>query len=167
MIHAQTNGVGHHASHVNDIEHQFNLARTIVIVALGLFAGAVLGGVAGLFVYANSRNPSAHDGFFVLIQAMGVIVGVALGYLAAKGVETQEQIIEASARAGVSLLVAAQAAAAIDGRAFATPDDVKDVAAFVVPHRLIVAPQAEIDGVRAGAIVAEILQTVPVPRDVA
>jgi MoxR-like ATPase len=73
----------------------------------------------------------------------------------------------ASPRAGVTLLVAAQAAAAIDGRNFATPDDVKDVAAFVLPHRLIVAPAAEIDGVRAGAVVAEILQTVPVPRDLA
>src|SRR5579864_4901545 len=104
MIHAQTNGVGHHSPHAADIESQFNLIRTIVIVGLGLFAGAVLGGVAGLFVYANSRNPSAHDGFFVLIQAMGVIVGVALGYLTAKGIETQEQIVESSARAGVSLL---------------------------------------------------------------
>jgi MoxR-like ATPase len=73
----------------------------------------------------------------------------------------------ASPRAGVSLLVAAQAAAAIDGRAFATPDDVKDIAPLVLAHRLIVAPQAEIDGVRAGALVGEIMETIPVPRDVA
>ncbi len=70
----------------------------------------------------------------------------------------------ASPRAGVALLVAAQAAAAIDGRAFATPDDVKDVAAFVLPHRLIVHPEAEIDGVRARDIVADVLASVPVPR---
>jgi len=73
----------------------------------------------------------------------------------------------ASPRAGVALLLAAQAAAAIDGREFATPDDVKDVAPMVVAHRLIVAPQAEIDGVRGSSVVAEILQSVAVPRDLA
>ena len=71
----------------------------------------------------------------------------------------------ASPRAGVSLLGAAQASAAIDGRDYATPDDVKDVAAFVLPHRLIVAPQAEIDGVTAAKVVREILESVAIPRE--
>ena len=71
----------------------------------------------------------------------------------------------ASPRAGVSLLLASQAAAAIDARAFATPDDVKAVATLVLPHRLIVQPQAEIDGVRTGAVLDEILASVPVPRE--
>lgn len=101
MMHAHTHNKPPQAE---DLEHQFNLIRTSVIVGVGLFCGAVLGGVAGLFVYANSRNPSAHDGFFVAIQMVGVIAGVALGYLAAKSVETQEQIVEASSRAGVALL---------------------------------------------------------------
>jgi MoxR-like ATPase len=70
----------------------------------------------------------------------------------------------ASPRAGVSLLVAAQAAAAIDARDYATPDDVKSVAPLVLPHRLIVQPQAEIDGVRASSVVEEILHSVAVPR---
>lgn len=73
----------------------------------------------------------------------------------------------ASPRAGVSLLIAAQAAAAIDARDYATPDDVKAVAPLVLPHRLIVQPQAEIDGVRANAIVEDILHSVPVPRETA
>jgi len=71
----------------------------------------------------------------------------------------------ASPRAGVSLLGAAQASAAIDGRDYATPDDVKDVAPFVLPHRLIVAPQAEIDGVTAVKVVREILESVAIPRE--
>jgi MoxR-like ATPase len=70
----------------------------------------------------------------------------------------------ASPRAGVHLLVAAQTAAAIAGRDFATPDDVKDVAGFVIPHRLIVAPDAEIEGISASAVLQEVLATVPVPR---
>jgi MoxR-like ATPase len=73
----------------------------------------------------------------------------------------------ASPRAGVTLLTAAQAAAAIDARDYATPDDVKDVAPFVLPHRLIVAPQAEIDGVTAADVAQEIVESVPVPRETA
>ncbi len=71
----------------------------------------------------------------------------------------------ASPRAGVSLLAAAQAAAAIDARDYATPDDVKRVAPLVLAHRLIVAPQAEIDGVRAVAVVDDVLRAVAVPRE--
>jgi MoxR-like ATPase len=71
----------------------------------------------------------------------------------------------ASPRAGIVLLSASQAAAAIDGREFVTPDDVKDVAGVVLAHRLIVAPDAEIEGVDAASVVADILQTTPVPRE--
>jgi MoxR-like ATPase len=70
----------------------------------------------------------------------------------------------ASPRAGVHLLTAAQANAAIEGRDFATPDDVKGVAGFVIPHRLIVAPDAEIEGISANDVVQEVLAAVPVPR---
>ncbi|MGB6985117.1 MAG: hypothetical protein WBD74_03975, partial [Candidatus Aquilonibacter sp.] len=67
--------------------------------------------------------------------------------------------------ATVTLLVAAQAAAAIDGRDFATPDDVKDVAEAVLAHRLIVQPEAEIEGATATSVLAEVLASVPVPRE--
>jgi MoxR-like ATPase len=73
----------------------------------------------------------------------------------------------ASPRAGISLLLAAQAAAAIDQREYATPDDVKGVAPIVLPHRLIVQPQAEIDGVRGADVINDVLQSVPVPREAA
>lgn len=70
----------------------------------------------------------------------------------------------ASPRAGVSLLIAAQAAAAIDGRDYATPDDVKDVASIVLPHRVIVQPEAEIEGATGASVIHDVLGTVPVPR---
>lgn len=70
----------------------------------------------------------------------------------------------ASPRAGIALLTASQAAAAIAGRDFVTPDDVKDVAEFVIPHRLIVAPDAEIEGISGRAVLREILTALPVPR---
>jgi len=73
----------------------------------------------------------------------------------------------ASPRAGLALLAAAQAAAAIEGRDFATPDDVKGVAPFVLPHRTIVRPEAEIEGVTADRVIERILGAVDVPKDVA
>ena len=62
------------------------------------------------------------------------------------------------------MLVASQAAAAIAGRDFVTPDDVKDVAPYVVPHRLIVAADAEIEGITARDVLNDVLASVPVPR---
>jgi MoxR-like ATPase len=72
----------------------------------------------------------------------------------------------ASPRAAISLLVAAQAAAAIDDAAFATPDNVKDAARFVLPHRLLVRPEAEVEGVTADDVIRRVLDSVPVPKDV-
>ena len=78
---------------------------------------------------------------------------------------TGELSLGASPRAGLHLLVAAQAAAAIDGRDYATPDDVKDVAPLVLGHRLIVRPEAEVEGVNAQAVLQRILESVAVPKD--
>jgi MoxR-like ATPase len=72
----------------------------------------------------------------------------------------------ASPRAALALLVATQAAAAIEGRDFATPDDVKAVAPMVLPHRLILRPEAEVEGLTAEALVARILAAVEVPKNV-
>ena len=72
----------------------------------------------------------------------------------------------ASPRAAISLLAASQAAAAIEGRDFATPDDVKSAAPLVLPHRLIVRPEAEIEGATAERILERILAAVDVPKDV-
>jgi MoxR-like ATPase len=73
----------------------------------------------------------------------------------------------ASPRAALALLVAAQAAAALDERDFATPDDVKAVAPLVLPHRLIVRPEAEVEGVTPEGVLDRVLAAVDVPKDVA
>ena len=92
------------------------------------------------------------------------------GYLYAIVARTRSSpdvALGASPRAALALLVASQAAAAIDGREFATPDDIKAVAPLVLPHRLIVRPEAEVEGVTAERIVDRILASVEVPKDVA
>ncbi len=69
----------------------------------------------------------------------------------------------ASPRGSIALISAAQALAATQGRDFVTPDDVKDVAHPVLEHRLVLTPDAELNQVRAGAVVAELLATTPAP----
>ena len=69
----------------------------------------------------------------------------------------------ASPRAGMALYKAAQAWAAIDGRDFATPDDVKAVAPAVIPHRTIVSSSARLRGETPEQLVDQILSTVAVP----
>jgi MoxR-like ATPase len=69
----------------------------------------------------------------------------------------------ASPRAGISLLRAAKAHAAVRGRAYVIPGDVKDVASDVLSHRVIMAPEARTAGVVAADIVREAVDRTPVP----
>jgi MoxR-like ATPase len=70
----------------------------------------------------------------------------------------------ASPRSALALVVAAQASAYLDGRDFATPDDVKDVATAVLAHRIIVRPEAELDGTSADDVVTRVLASVAAPE---
>jgi MoxR-like ATPase len=69
----------------------------------------------------------------------------------------------ASPRATMALFQAAQAWAAIHGREFILPDDVKYVAPSVLCHRMMVAPQAQLRGRKVQELVADIVSSVPVP----
>ena len=70
----------------------------------------------------------------------------------------------ASPRASVALLLCSKAVAAIRGRDFVTPDDVRDVALPVLRHRLTLRAEAELDGVTPDAVIADILKLTEVPR---
>jgi MoxR-like ATPase len=70
----------------------------------------------------------------------------------------------ASPRAAVHLLVAAKAAAALEGRTFVTPDDVAGLAGPVLQHRLVLRPEAELERYDAADAVRTALESVPVPR---
>jgi MoxR-like ATPase len=70
----------------------------------------------------------------------------------------------ASPRAAVNLLLGAKSVAAMDGRDYLIPDDVKQVAPAVLRHRLIIKPEAELEGITPDQVVAEILAGVEVPR---
>ena len=70
----------------------------------------------------------------------------------------------ASPRASVALLLCSKALAAIRGRDFVTPDDIRDVAPPVMRHRLSLRAEAELDGATTDAVISDILKTVEVPR---
>ena len=69
----------------------------------------------------------------------------------------------ASPRAGLALQAASQAAAALAGRDFVAPDDVKQVAVAVLGHRVITESSWQLRGLDGSRIVRDILDTVPVP----
>ena len=70
----------------------------------------------------------------------------------------------ASPRASVALLLCSKALAAMRGREFVTPDDVRDVVLPVLRHRLTLRAEAELDGVTADAVISDILRAAEVPR---
>jgi MoxR-like ATPase len=70
----------------------------------------------------------------------------------------------ASPRSATMLATAARARAAIEGRPFVIPDDVKALALPVLRHRVVLAPGAEIEGLTADAAVARVLEEVGAPR---
>jgi MoxR-like ATPase len=72
--------------------------------------------------------------------------------------------VGASPRGSLALLKVARARAAIAGRDFVTPDDVKAVAGPALAHRLILKPDPWIRGVRTSAVLADVLAQVPVPK---
>jgi MoxR-like ATPase len=69
----------------------------------------------------------------------------------------------ASPRGSLALFRTARALAAISGRDYVLPDDVKTMAPYVLPHRLILSTQARLRGRNADELLTEVLQRVPVP----
>jgi MoxR-like ATPase len=90
-----------------------------------------------------------------------------LGYIARVVRATRDNLkveVGASPRAGLMVLTAAKARAAMHGRGHVVPDDVKAVAKPALRHRLVLKPGAEIDGFSANDVLDEILSRSEIPR---
>lgn len=72
--------------------------------------------------------------------------------------------IGASPRASIAILKASKAYAAMNGRDFVTPEDIKRVAIPVLQHRIIVTPEREMEGVTSKQIITQIIQAIEIPR---
>jgi MoxR-like ATPase len=73
-------------------------------------------------------------------------------------------LVGAGPRATQALLLAGRANAAIDGRDFVTPDDIRTLANGILEHRLILRPEFEIEGTDTLSVIRKILDQIPVPR---
>jgi MoxR-like ATPase len=92
-------------------------------------------------------------------EVVGYIVGLVRATRDSADTETG-----ASPRAGAMLAVAARARAALDGRDYVIPDDVKVLAAPTLRHRLILSPAAEIEGRKVDQVLAGLVDQVAAPR---
>jgi len=107
-----------------------------------------------------------------LLEARAYLASLRLGdeivdYVVALARATRQQtelLCGASPRAASMLATAARARAALDGRDFVLPDDVKELALPALGHRLVLAPGSEVEGASAGAVLRQVLAQVPAPR---
>ena len=90
-----------------------------------------------------------------------------LEYIAKITINTRENqflYLGASPRASLALLTASKAFAAIRGRDFVTPEDIKEASYAVLRHRVMVSPEREMEGLTADEIIRQILETIEIPR---
>lgn len=73
-------------------------------------------------------------------------------------------LVGASPRAGIAMLNCGKALAAIRGREFVIPDDIKDVALPILRHRVILRPEAEVEGLTANRVLQSLIEAQVVPR---
>jgi MoxR-like ATPase len=78
--------------------------------------------------------------------------------------EHEYAYLGASPRAGLMILRAARVLAAAEGREYIEPDDIKELAVPVLAHRIITTPEAQLGAVSQEAIVADALDSTPVPK---
>jgi MoxR-like ATPase len=107
--------------------------------------------VAAMIALAEtvSLAPALYDYVVRLVSATRGAPGIRLG---------------ASPRASVALVAAARTRAAASGRGFCVPDDIKALAGHVLTHRLVLTPEAELRGQTGAQLIAEALDSVPVPQ---
>ncbi|MFZ0544077.1 MAG: MoxR family ATPase [Candidatus Promineifilaceae bacterium] len=101
-----------------------------------------------------------------VIQEVVVEDGI-LRYIAeitAASRQSPDLILGASTRASTYVLLSSKTFAALQGRSFVTPDDVKYVVPHVFRHRILLKPEAEIEGLDADAVIQRLLGKVEVPR---
>ncbi len=90
-----------------------------------------------------------------------------LSYIAQLIVNTRSNpflFLGASPRASIAILAASKGFAAISGRDFVTPEDIKKAAIPVLQHRVIVTPEREMEGISAKQIIRQIIDAVEIPR---
>ncbi len=87
-----------------------------------------------------------------------------IAQLTAASRTSPDLILGASPRASTHILLASRVFAAVQGRNYVSPDDVKFVLPSILRHRILLKPEAEIEGLDADAVIQRLLRQVEVPR---
>ena len=116
------------------------------------------------------------------LKAIATVEQILQARQAAKAIKVEEPVLDyllavvqrtrqhpdlalgASPRAAVAWLQVSKAQAWLSGRDFVTPDDIKAIASPLLRHRLILRPEAQLDGLKIDAVIGSVLNQVPVPR---
>lgn len=104
--------------------------------------------------------------FQVLVKQV-IVEPNLLEYIAKLVVNTRENgflYLGASPRASIAILNAAKGFAALRGRDFVTPEDIKEAAIPVLQHRVIVTPEREMEGISSKEIIQQIIESIEIPR---
>ncbi|MFZ4656548.1 MAG: AAA family ATPase [Caldilineaceae bacterium] len=111
-------------------------------------------------------NPAELPALREEIRAVTVEEGILryITQLANASRRSPDLLLGGSPRASITLLLAAKTFAALQGRSYVTPDDVKYILAPTYRHRIILRPEAEIEGLDADAVIRRIAAGVAVPR---
>ncbi len=128
--------------------HAGERPRDLEQTAIGCLDGALLA-EARREVRAVKVEPAMFDYLLAVVRRTREWPAIALG---------------ASPRAAASLLIAAKACAGKDGRDYLLPDDVKEAALPCLRHRLVLKPEAELEGFDTDRIVRDILAATPLPQ---
>jgi MoxR-like ATPase len=118
----------------------------------------------------NLVNSSLQAGKIIEIQALVNQITIEkslLEYIAKIVQQTRENAflyLGASPRASIAILHASKGFAALHGRDFVTPEDIKQAALPVLHHRVMVTPEREMEGVTSKQIIHQILEMIEIPR---
>lgn len=104
---------------------------------------------------------------FQQLTKLIVVESKLIEYIAKIIIQTRENsflYMGASPRASIAVLNASKGLAILRGRDFVTPEDIKEVAIPVLNHRVVVAPEREMEGMTSNDIIQQILDTIEIPR---
>ena len=113
-------------------------------------------------ILSTNGIAQAQDMIEGVIVEEGILTYIA--HIAAASRQSPDLTLGASTRAATHVLLASKTFAALQGRDYVTPDDVKFVTPSVYRHRLLLKPEAEIEGLDADAVIQRLLNQVDVPR---
>ena len=104
---------------------------------------------------------------FQQLTKLIIVESKLIEYIAKIIIQTRENsflYMGASPRASIAILNASKGLAILRGRDFVTPEDIKEVAIPVLNHRVVVAPEREMEGITSNDIIQQILDTIEIPR---